>query len=310
MKKIYMLLAIGIIGMVMSSGCLSTDEDKTKSQKSNYSDSENLLTNLTFEPIEKDIKIINEVDTLKGLEPTAKIQFKVGETYIYHLSNNFAGEGRKASSGYCEPVEIDIPVYVEKMERINKSDYYVLRSEKYEAYPVCYTIENGKMIKDVVGKDPGMPPNPIIYGGCRIGINKNNPFDIIELGENFGICEELAHIQEPWMLYLNESTRFVQSATTEINGKECTEKTETTVIGSEKVGKYDCFKVEVIERSNCVSAMVNGKEQQMSTQNRRMYYIDKQKRVTVKFEFYEVSQGTDFLLTSLELKEIKTSNQQ
>ncbi len=303
MKKTYILLAVGIIGLILSSGCLSTDKDGNEPQKSNYTNIEN-LTNLTVEPTEKDIKVTNEVDTLKGLKPTAKIQFKVGETYIYHLSNNMAGEG-SSDGRYCDPVEIDIPVYVEKIERIDKNDYYVLRSERHEAYPVCYAIENGRMIKYVVGKDPGMPPNPYIYGGCVIGINKDNSSDIIALGENNAMCWEIAQIQEPWMLYLNESIRFVQSVTVEMDGEKCTETTETIVIGSEKVGKYDCFKVEVVQRSNCGSAMINGKKQQMSTQNKMIYYVDKQKRITINFEYYVAAQGGYFLLTSLELKEIK-----
>lgn len=305
MKKTYILLVVGIIGLVLSSGCLSNDKDGNEPQKSNHTNIEN-LTNLTVEPVEKEIKVTKEVNTLKGLEPTAKIQFKVGETYIYHLSNNFAGQG-SSDGRYCDPVEIDMSVYVEKMERINKSDYYVLKSERHEAYPICYAMENGRTIQYVVGKDPGMPPNPIIYGGCIIGINKDNPNDIITLGENNAICEEIAHIQEPWMLYLNESVQFVESVTAEIDRKECTSTTETTVIGSEKVGRYDCFKVERVQRSNCGSAMINGKEQQMSTQDKMVYYIDKQKRITINFEYYEASQEGYFLLTSLELKEIKDS---
>jgi hypothetical protein len=264
---------------------------------------ENTTDTRIYGDIEKKITVTKRIDTFEGLKPTAKSQLNVGDTYIYHLSF----QASPKSEIPCDLVEIDIPVHVEKIERINKTEYYVLKSERRDVYPVCYDTVNGKVEKIYRGKSnkPGVPDNPTPFGGCTIGINKDDPSDMnnTRLAENFAICEEVVNTQPNWVLYLDENTKFVQSTDAEIDGMKCTSTTETTVLGSEKMNGRDCFKVEKIRYSNC--GTVNGKQLEMQVRNKQIYYIDKQKRITVKCEWYIVDQGNRFLMSSLELKEIK-----
>ncbi len=297
-QMILPIIILMIFAIVITVGYF-TFNDNSKDDNKAKNDS---IENSSIFDTEKEVTVteIKKINTFEGSKPTAKSQFKVGETYVYHLSDNSAGFGSKYP---CDPVEIDIPIHVEKIERVNKSDYYVLRSEKYEAHPSCYVpgvTDDINKFKEFIKRKFD---NPIIYGGCIIGVNDEG--ESISLGENFGICEEIAQIQQPWMLYLNESVKWIESVTVELDGTECEEAIETITEGTEKINGRDCFKVQRISKSNCGFSIEEGKKQQLEMQIKGVYYIDKQKRITVKYEGYQTHQGDYFLLTKLELKEVK-----
>lgn len=314
-KRLLGLMLLIVVGLLLIGGYIIIADIKNAkilgdtAVNRNDSDENPYIENTTstqiYGDIEKRIKTIKTINSLEELEPTAISQLKIGEAYIYHLSDNFVGS---AMSYPCDPVEIDMRVDVEKIERINKTDYYVLKSERHEVYPVCYPTINNRVEKRSIGKpvNPGDRDNPVIYGGCVIGINKDDPSkQEIRLAKNWGLCRTDSSLQQNWMLYLNEDIKFVESETQEFDGKECTSKVETMVEGSEKVKDHDCFKVKREYRSNCEFSTGTKGEKQIESTTEEIFYIDKQKRITVKYTRYEFNQGGRFLSTSLELKEIK-----
>ncbi len=101
------------------------------------------------------------------------------------------------------------------------------------------------------------------------------------------------------MLYLNESIGFVEKNYIKIDNNTLEESIETTVVGEEKINKFDCFKVQRIY----ISSSPNGI--QKHTQAKDIIYVDKNKRIAVKYEHYVFAHGGYIPLEKFELKDLK-----
>ncbi|OQX21602.1 MAG: hypothetical protein BWK75_02810 [Candidatus Altiarchaeales archaeon A3] len=283
-----------LILLVSSSGCLNKNGETAL----NSMDDENITQ-------EKEVKITNIVG-IESLKPTGNLHINVGEIYTYSIYDNLIMNARtllpnSSNDVWCEPIRVDISLHIEKIKRINGSNYYLLQSERREMYPVCYHNMNGKIIKVTVGKAlyPNEKDNPFIYGGCRIGIYTDNLSAYpIPIGKNFGLCYE-TKIYEPWMLYLNESVGFVEKNYIEMNKNTIEESIETTVTGEEKINKFDCFKVQRIYTSSSPNDM------QKHIQTKDIIYVDKYKRIAVKYEHYVFAHGGYIAWEKFELKDAK-----
>jgi hypothetical protein len=265
--------------------------------KDNYI--ENTTSNSIIEEMIKEAKIIEKINTFEELEPTSDAQLKAGSSYIYHLYDNPS----LGNTIICDPVELDIVTYIDKIEKINGTNYYILRSDQRKLYPVCYVTKNDGSTEQIyLGKPqkPGDRDQPKKYGGCIIGVNKDDPANMthIPIGENQAMCSVLANIRENWMLYLNEDTIFIQEADIEFRGQRIISITEFVVEGSEKINGISCFKVKRIRRSGT-------DKEHLRMESEDIYYIDKQRRITVNHESYAFYQGGRFLKRTSKLKEIK-----
>ncbi|PKP61208.1 MAG: hypothetical protein CVT88_00780 [Candidatus Altiarchaeales archaeon HGW-Altiarchaeales-1] len=293
---LFLYASIIVLFILLFSGCISKEN---KPSNITYDMDEDFMTQ------EKEIKITNVV-SIGSLKPTGNLHINVGEIYTYSIYDNPIINARSllpnsSNDVWCEPIRFDIFLDVEKTERINGSNYYVLQSERREIYPVCYHNVNGKIIKVTVGKAiyPNEKDNPFIYGGCRIGINKNNISAYpIPLGKNFGLCYE-TQIYEPWMLYLNESVSFAEKNYIEMDKNTLEENIETNVIGEEKINKFDCFKVQRIY------ALSSPNDMQKQIQAKDIIYVDKYKRIAVKYEHYVFAHGGYIPWEKFELKDAK-----
>lgn len=253
-----------------------------------------------FENTEKRITVTNKVSSFEKLKPTSDAQLNVGETYIYHLYD-------KPLSGSpipitCDAVELDVVIHVDSIEKINGINYYILRSDRHELYPVCYENEDGVVKQIYLGKPKklGDKDQPKKYEGCVLGVNKDGPSNNshIPIGKNNAMCSTSANLRENWMLYLKEDTTFIQEANVNIGDRKIISRTEYIVEGSEKINKIECFKVKII--------MVSGPDREhLEKKSEQLYYIDKQKRITVRYEYYRFYRGGRFLEQWYELKEIK-----
>ncbi|PKP58543.1 MAG: hypothetical protein CVT88_05550 [Candidatus Altiarchaeales archaeon HGW-Altiarchaeales-1] len=293
-------ILILLVGIVLISGCIESQNNVGTNQSETIKNS----TNET-ESLEKEIKITKEVNLLT-LRSSNKLnitpQFKVGETYVYTTSYiilPFLPEqdsGDNTLSFYCEPVEFNTPIHIEGIERINKSDWIVIKSESQNKTPICYEDRGGKVNKIKI--------SPLTYGGCTVKINKNN-LSVLFFPETKSIesCMEIVGIMvDKWMFYLSEDTKLVAKWSPMIG---CNATIEITVEGTEKVNNYECFKVRKTATSNCGEEIINEKVGQVETHYEEIYFIEKMNRIGVKYMRYTITQGGRLLEKTAELKEIK-----
>jgi len=225
-------------------------------------------------------------------------KFKVGETYIYNLykySRNIEtlSSDESSDSFISKPANYSIEIYVDNIERINKTDYYVIK-EKNDTFfeELIIKYKNGSL-SDKTFKVP------MNVGGCVVKINKDDSSLIIVPQENT-ICEGFDYFIIYWERYLpaciDENTHFVVGGErvdkSFLNGLKS--GLEFEVKGSEKVNGHNCFKLEMTEKEVYKNMQKIGKKY--------IFWIDKEKRITVKGKLYE----GNLLIEEFELKDIIT----
>jgi len=254
-----------------------------------------------FENTEKVITVTNKVSSFEKLKPTSDAQLNVGETYIYHLYDKpFSGSVIPIT---CDPVELDVVIHVDNIEKINGLNYYILRSDRHELYPLCYETKDDGSVKQIYFGKPkklGDRDQPKKYEGCVLGVNKDDPSNMshIPLGENNAMCSTSANLRENWMLYLKEETTFIQEANVNLGDRNIIDRLDYIVEGFEKINKIECFKIKIIR--------VSGPDREhLEKHSEEVYYVDKEKRITVRYELYRFYHGGRILMRWSELKEIK-----
>ncbi len=306
MKDKYLLIAgvVFLLIFVLSiSGCLNSEEKENKTTE-NATDANNTIIS------EKDVKITKSVRVgFENLTPTGKVQINVGDVYVYHVWDNSLNAilAKKASSSpeICDMAEADVSVYVDEIKRINKSDYYIVRFEEAEAPYVCYSKDGAHFTKT---------ENTLIYKKQVIGINKDNISNYIyiptkdaqkpktESNKTYSnVIRKLNPVTSlfffsDWITCLDEKRKFIIDEVKERNGKKEGYYVELTVVESEKVNGFDCFKVEQI---------YEGYSETYNQKNRYFFYIDKNRRIIVKMENYLNAQGGYIPMEKIELKEIR-----
>jgi len=304
MKKIIsILITCLIIGLIVFiSGCLDNHvSEDNKNQNINLSEN-SPTNNSSIEPGVKEIKMTEIVNTLKELKPTAEpYQFKEGETYIYHI---------RISPGpttlECEPIEADIPIHITS-ERINKSEYWILTAEQVNLTPRCrIPLPNGGYRMGYLIENGDGTPIPLPVGGSIIAVNKENLFDSFAMNSINSLTEEtFVEIPPEWAFYLKDNIKIVKESKGTFGEKECKDRVEISVIGSEKINGKDCFKVEVVPTTDCIYVSSTGKGGTILESLKEVYWIDKQTRIIMKYQRYSVGNEGSFLDSEVELKEIK-----
>ncbi len=297
------IFVLAFVFILSISGCLNNEEKDNKTME-NTTDANNTIIS------EKDVKIIKSVHVgFENLTPTGKVQINVGDVYVYHVKDNtlnaILAKKFSSNSETCDMAEADVSVYVDKIERINKSDYYIVRFEEVEAPYICYSKDGSHFTKT---------ENAFIYRKEIMGINKDNISKYLymptkdaqkpktESNKTYSnVHRKLNPVTSlfsfsDWITCLDEKTKFIIDEVKERNGKKEGYYVELTVVGSEKVNGFDCFKIEQI---------YEGYSETYNQKNRYFFYVDKNRRIIVKMENYLYAQGGYIPMEKIELNEIR-----
>lgn len=246
----------------------------------------------TISLLEKEISW-KEVTTFDPKHIISRPQFKVGEVYVYDvwLSNRDISSDRVIWLPYNYTTTIN----VDKIERINKDDYYVLREKNFSIHPAY-------MIKDNEGRWVVRTlEDPQNLGGCVIKVNKNNGSVLFNVSFNT-ICavleEMIVYGKYNIFLFIREDTKFIIGAEGIDNNKKVNRRDIMTfeVKGTEIINGKKCFRLEV-ERKFEIGDM-------MKKYEKSVYWVDVDKRIPVKIKKYE----ENILVTEINLIEIISSN--
>lgn len=299
-QKILLILVTGIIllwivwVLVFNNSIIPSEKDKNISNDK--------INTSIIEPSEK-VVIYNETLTYK-FEPTSKPHFEVGETYHYRVrfySSPTRSEEMERTSIQLSPM--DVFIHVEKIERINKTECYLLRRDKsndtieiitqnkktgkrdisyitneYEEKYYCINRENGSAVRPIFSN--GKNEEEKNHKGNVKFIPKNEPkifkFPFMPYFKFF----------EEWMLCLKENTKWVYEAKGRHNDKEyggdIEGKSEMKVTGIEKINGRECFVYEETRYTQTTSTTNVWK-----TNQKWVYWIDAKKRIMVKQKLIE-----------------------
>lgn len=231
----------------------------------------------------------DEITTFDTTQMTSEPKFDVGERYVYKVWLNHPinpnGESIK------QPYEYTTKIVVDGIERINKTEYYVLQEENRSIYPSL-------QVKDEYGIwKTATSTNPLNLGGCILKISKDNG-RILVTPTPGTMCVVLEEMTIYWeydiLLYLDENKKFTIGAEIGgVGGILGRDAVEFEVKGIEEMKGRRCFRLET-ERKYERGGM-------MKIHQRGIYWVDVDKRIPVKVERYE----GDTLMRDIELERIE-----
>ncbi len=288
-KDILSVIIIGILIFVIIGGVIilnSYNDENNKPKKFDTNDT-NFSRIYVENTTEKHIEF-NSISTFGELKQIAYPQFKLGEKYYYH---RWIKDPDTENTLHL-PEEYDTVVEVIKIDRINKSDYYILKSQNLSVHPITFHKDENEMWRQVrteisttiIKKNENGTQEKKIeisdvyeYEGCIFGINKENgEISPIEIRPD---CSILERMFTNWMLYIDKGARWVEKSNTSHKSTIAITETEWTVADVEKINERDCFKVIVITKQELV-----GRQGKKISSEIVGYWMDKEKRVLVKME--------------------------
>ncbi len=272
---IYIGAIIGVIVLVIIGGFIVLDYNNDKNNKQKIGD-EN-ITNFSHVYVEP-VYIENTTkqgetyySTFRELNRTADPQFKIGEKYFYHWWEEMPGD----ENNIQVPMEYNTTIEVMKIDVINKSNYYILKSQEVSVY--LYILKKGEngVWKKIRGEPPG------IFEGDIIGVNEENG-EVLEVNIQH-TCPVLKGMFAKWMLYIDKGVKWLEKSN--ISGFEkdgsgiLINEQEWTVADIEKINGIDCFKVISISKTETVYSEGKQISGEIIT-----YWIDIKKRILIKME--------------------------
>jgi len=222
--------------------------------------------------IENSTKVILDEETTFELKPTSKPAFNVGEKYVYNV---VMSRGVEDKNVIAPSFIFDVSAYVDKIERVNNTDYYVLKIDKVN-------ISREAIVKDKNDVWHKLQLPPKTYGGTVDYINKETGNitrqEILEGGVPVPFS-----VYDSWMLCLKENLRWTSTGRM-IQGAEEKEYDEEGVVkGIEKMNGRKCFVVEIISLSKRKTSTGETLNERVG---REMNWIDIEKRILVKKEIW------------------------
>lgn len=254
-----MIAVVGIIILLIGGVYLISNDKNLAEQPTNNINQNNessYIENTTKFAAEYDVKISSD-----KLIPNMKPQFEVGEKFEYKTTTQIQGISTSWRSVYS----------VDKIERINNTDYYVVVNSQINEMqdPRTSAImnitttetksyinkETGEILKIVSSTDG---QETIIMGKDAASVSGNGMFST-------------------WMLSLNDNFKWKVNAEDRSFGMAPRAETiEYQVTGREKVNKRNCFKVEMKVKS----------EQRSGDTGKIIFFVDVEKRIVVKTQVY------------------------
>jgi len=273
----------------------TTNKDKYDNQTEvviKISDSEEIEKSV--QELEKRENIIHTSTIYSSLENspfTSKPTFKVGEKYTYKIKTpvpfqSFYNSNTKMGRSMEDYVYYNVTFIVDKKERINKSDYYVLSTTGSGEVFVGYIYKGDK--KSAL-RMTFIPPS-------KWYINTENGKIFNEDMEEIIPYTKIYH---PWMLKLSEGLKFTIKKEEKSTGNvECSSSggiTKCNISKEESTGgSEETYEVEGIEKINGKKCFkIKGELKLCSNKgcsilHTMIYWVDVEKRITVKYqEWYE-----------------------
>lgn len=267
-KNKYILIILGVV--IISFIFLiiffnGGDKSYATTNKSNELESKTIIS-----PVEKASKY-----TYSQIVPVVKPTFKVGDLFEYKQKGSGMVKGAKGKpNGYGEG-EVTVLYQVERIERINKTDYYVISESVNNSFHAI--TEKGPLSSE-------QHLNGVHYVDVETGeflkskITVQNIFNGVvahPITQNIAIPKNMKPIYGgifffPWMLALTDDFKAEINFTE--NGKTLTEELE--IVGTEILNNRECFKVKkTIVRDNKVESI-------------EYIWVDKKRRITLKSETF------------------------
>lgn len=216
------VLVVAII--VIVTGYLIFEPDNNNKDLSNEENT-SIIEPLEESKVEHEIKInVRNVE----LQPTAKPNFKVGQRFTYRTTSASMGESITSENTYR----------IEKIERINGSNYYVVTGDITQ----LPDPETGEILHvNITLVTYISEENGIIY---KMIMN-------IEGAENITLDEKSASasgngMYAPWMMALKEKLEWEQEINISVGGENMSGNERYKVLYVERIKDRDCFKVDVV----------------------------------------------------------------
>lgn len=215
-----------------------------------------------------------EFETTFEDKRTSGPKFEVGEKYTYHIMMVPTTQ----KDVIAPPFDFNISMKVDRTERINKTECYVLKIDS-----VNVSIE--ALVRDENGVLHYFQEPSEVFGGVEEYIDKESGNETYwKKLELEGI--PLPSFYESWMLSLKENFRWKsKGAMKDFIDKETLLETveEGKVKGIEEVNNRKCFVVEVIQ----LNSEINKGKTTYQILNKDIYWVDVEKRVLVKYQRFE-----------------------
>lgn len=293
-NKHFIFLLIGIIGVIGITLFLSLLlGEGPKNNTTSTNNSSIIMKN------EVEVENIQYISSIYSSTRTANPSFALGTTYTYQVwkrSNPSSVLTEPNTSVIPQPSDYQIDIYMDRIERIDKTNYFHVSvigknvSKKYLLY------KEGKY-KDIT--------IPIKVDGELYYVDAING-SILPLKKNKALCWECNFFYSPWMLYLNNHIRWEEMLRSNYKGQEVKLILEYNVEGIEEVNGRKCFKV-IMEGKNPTIRTTTAEDEKIESIKtsyilmKYIFWVDIEKRFLIKFESYE-----DNLLTlKMELKDEK-----
>jgi len=289
--QISIVLVVVLVGIAI---LLFPKENVPTNNESFYQGENNTFENNTFITMEKVHEFLPQmrenltsmkISQIEKYPITSKPNFKIGEKYSYRVKTPFPApvRGSELSSSerlFFDHLYFNITFTCDKKERINRTDFYVISTQG-----------SGEVLMGYAKTPSGQRPiTSTRIKPTKIYINT-------ETGETQGKdAKALLYdvpFYSPWMLKLKEDLKWgeitnpktgeVMSCVNEqcqLLKKETNKVEEESyeVKGIEDVLKRKCFRVEVTKKE-C-------KNEKCKIMNKKIYWVDVEKRITIKFELY------------------------
>ncbi len=249
--------------------------------------------------------------TFGELKRTANPKFDVGVKYYYRRLRKLSDR----ENVIFMPEEYDTVIEVKKIDRINKTNYYVMQSKNVSVYKqILKKNEDGLWEKKVMTgggtivskidengtskeRSSSIRSGGTVYEGGTLGINEESgEVHIIDIYSN---CPVLYGMYAKWMLYLDKGVRWVEEQkVSNPGGRQIMFEKEWTVVNIEKIDGRECFKVLVMSKTEIVGGGGKRISGEVIT-----YWIDTEKRILVKMERKE----DNILTETIELKNYESA---
>lgn len=283
------LLYVGIfiaIALIVTGYLILKDDNRAKDQILTTNDSD-------AAPIEITKNVIKPNITTSIVKHNVKPQFKVGDKFEYEIQGSAVGATEWNENN---TMKIKLEVLVEKIDRIEGEDCYMLVSNRITEVPKERYTPNINALstpnqqkderitmrlqkrKDCIHKDTGKILKTVMQeGALKDGKIQWGPPIEMEIPKETSEETWGNIIFYPWMLALDDEFRMEVNTSYDTEGLTTREVSVFKVVGREKVNGRDCFRIEtrVIDKNTNRVVL------------RENTWIDVKKRILVKSETYK-----------------------
>ncbi len=245
----------------------------------------NASSNNSIVPIEETTKNVENYkyfSTLYKMQKTSDISFKYGNKYTYKIWEKTPASSIASNEENLQvlPSEYVATVYIDKIERINKTTCFHFSVEHQNKSITRILYKNGKekifnRVSDIGGS---------VYFVCQ------NGSIILPLFTEKKSDSPAYLLYSEWMLYLDKDVGWNEYVTMKLQDgdkeKDIQLRSENKVEGIEYINGRKCFKVRQNAETFAIH-QISGKENILTPQLKTIYWVDVDKRITVKLEKYE-----------------------